>query len=238
MKRATVASVLSVCCAACLSLLSPDVRGTSQQLQQEMSPQAMKRLIHFHTERDQNKTCRRTHTHRLIQKRASGWRSTVRGVMLKVSWGQTYFINVNGYSLQTVQYFCVFLTVLMCLSFLQDSSILRKLCVWVMACQPASLPATAPAPEPAGTFALWLQFPGMPNLRQLLRTWYLCQQCASSAQHITRHSVSIWNARLDLCAFVCQQLTVSLALPTSAFASVCVDALPLTCGVYTVDVNV
>ncbi|KAK2921694.1 hypothetical protein Q8A73_001179 [Channa argus] len=59
-------------------------------------------------------------------------------------------------------------------------------------CQPASLPATAPAPEPAGTFALWLQFPGMPNLRQLLRTCYLCQQCARSAHHISCHSVSIW----------------------------------------------
>lgn len=41
----------------------------------------------------------------------------------------------------------------------------------------ASLPDTMPAPKLAGTFALWLQFPGRPNLRQLLRTCYLCQQC-------------------------------------------------------------
>lgn len=71
-------------------------------------------------------------------------------------------------------------------------------------CQPASLPATAAAPEPAGTFALWLQFPGMPNLRQLLRTCYLCQQCAHSAHHISCHSVSIWvRDWICVCAFVC-----------------------------------
>lgn len=67
------------------------------------------------------------------------------------------------------------------------------MCVYAQAsaCQPVSLPATAPAPKPAGPFALWLQFPGMPNLRQLLRTCYLRQQSASSAHHITRLSVSI-----------------------------------------------
>ncbi|CAB1444287.1 unnamed protein product [Pleuronectes platessa] len=32
----------------------------------------------------------------------------------------------------------------------------------------------------------------MPNLRQLLRTCYLCQQCAFSAHHISHRSVSIW----------------------------------------------
>ncbi|TNN74224.1 hypothetical protein EYF80_015467 [Liparis tanakae] len=32
----------------------------------------------------------------------------------------------------------------------------------------------------------------MPNLRQLLRTCYLCQQCAGSAHHISCRSVSIW----------------------------------------------
>lgn len=52
---------LPVCLPACLSLFSPDVRRTSQQLRQEMSPQAVKRLIHFHTaKRDQNKTCAHT----------------------------------------------------------------------------------------------------------------------------------------------------------------------------------
>lgn len=97
-------------------------------------------------------------------------------------------------------------------------------CVWigVMACQPASLPATAPAPKPAGTFALWLQFPGMPNLRQLLRTCYLCQQCAGSAHHITCHSVSIW-ARDWICVrIVCQRITVPLTHHICICISSCV----------------
>lgn len=58
---------LPVCLPACLSLFSPDVRRTSQQLRQEMSPQAVKRLIHFHTaKRDQNKTCAHTHTQKKL----------------------------------------------------------------------------------------------------------------------------------------------------------------------------
>lgn len=69
----------------------------------------------------------------------------------------------------------------------------------VPAHQPASHIAS---PEPAGTFALWLQFPGMPNLRQLLRTCYLCQQCAGSAHYISCRSVSIW-VRDWICVCVC-----------------------------------
>lgn len=56
MKFSTVVCVLSVTLPGCLCLYSPDVRGTSQQLQQEMSPGAVKRLIHFHAdERHQDK---------------------------------------------------------------------------------------------------------------------------------------------------------------------------------------
>lgn len=71
-----------------------------------------------------------------------------------------------------------------------DPSILRVVSVNLQSC--ASLPDTTPAPKPAGTFALWLQFPGMPNLRQLFRTCYLCQQCNGFTRHISCHSVSIW----------------------------------------------
>lgn len=104
-----------------------------------------------------------------------------------------------------------------------------------MACQPASLPATAPAPQPAGTFALWLQFPGMPNLRQLLRTCYLCQQCAGSAHHITCHSVSIW-ARDWICVrIVCQRITVPLTHHICICISSCVhECKAFLCVVCTV----
>lgn len=43
---------------ACLSLPRPDVRATSQQLRQEISPQAVKGLILVHKgRREENKTC-------------------------------------------------------------------------------------------------------------------------------------------------------------------------------------
>ncbi len=74
-------SLRSVCLPACLSLFSPDVRGTSQQLRQEMSPQAVKRAdtlqhrgerphqnMHTHTHKHTH-----THTQRRTQKTASGW---------------------------------------------------------------------------------------------------------------------------------------------------------------------
>lgn len=76
-------------------------------------------------------------------------------------------------------------------------------CLWigpVIASLSACLPQRQPL-EPAGTFALWLQFPGMSNLRQLLRTCYLRQQCASSAYHITRNFYFHLVARLRLFVF-------------------------------------
>lgn len=116
-------------------------------------------------------------------------------------------------------------------------SLIHKFCkafVGAIVCQPASLSATAPAPEPAGTFALWLQFPGMPNLRQLLRTCYLCQQCAGSAHHISCHSVSIWDWVLDwihvcACLFVygvlCPYLSSHICICTCICAHDCTAAL-------------
>lgn len=92
-------------------------------------------------------------------------------------------------------------------------------CTRAMACQPASLPATSPAPEPAGTFALWLQFPGMPNLRQLLRTCYLCQQCAGSAHHISCRSVSIW-----VCDWICVCICLSAAYCIFNSSHICICA--------------
>lgn len=78
MKNTTVASVLS----ACLFLFSPDVRGTSQQLRQEMSLQAVKRLIHFHTEEGETKTTHVIHTHKDEERK---WMTkTVQEMMQKV----------------------------------------------------------------------------------------------------------------------------------------------------------
>ncbi|KAJ4948528.1 hypothetical protein JOQ06_020061, partial [Pogonophryne albipinna] len=42
----------------------------------------------------------------------------------------------------------------------------------------------------------------MPNLRQLLRTCYLCQQCAGSAHHISCRSVSTWGLSGRSCPYL------------------------------------
>lgn len=117
------------------------------------------------------------------------------------------------------------------------------------ACPPSRLPAhLPPLPKPAGTFALWLQFPGMPNLRQLFTTCYLCQQCfGSAATSAATLSPSGGGGKVrsrglgfvSLCVCACMKITVFFflpkkrkkkTLPTSVFAlaSVCVSAQPST----------
>lgn len=138
-----------------------------------MSPQAEKRLIHFHTEQRETKT--HTHTQNLFLGCVS--------CCLSCSF---------SCSDAHIEHLCAFVCFCICASLFSPGFINFMSAYRRCGCQPVSLPATTSAPEPAGTFALWLQFPGMSNLRQLLRTCYLRQQCASSAHRITHSFISIW----------------------------------------------